>query len=144
MNSGGYINRDAKRRGIFLALGNNPEGDNCFSIYNHNGIKMYFSFKETIQCKPFFLHIAHAFPITLISASTNLVETICHLYIELKRLAIASYGSQSELANAPINGLPQDWGAGQATEFRLRKAHVGGNFDIHNGPQGRKFDSITS
>ena len=45
------------------------------------------------------------------------------------------------LTNAPINGLSQDGGAGQATGIRLRKAHVGGDFDIHNGPQGGKFDS---
>ena len=34
------------------------------------------------------------------------------------------------------------WGAGggQPTRIRLRKAHVGGNFDIHNGPQGGKCD----
>ena len=32
-------------------------------------------------------------------------------------------------------------GAGQPTGIRLRKAHVGGDFDIHNGPQGGKFDS---
>ena len=38
---------------------------------------------------------------------------------------------------APINGLPQDGGAGQPTGIRLRKAHVGGDFDIHNGPQGK-------
>ena len=44
-------------------------------------------------------------------------------------------------AYAPINGLPQDGGAGQPTGIRLRKAHVGGDFDIHNGPQGGKFDS---
>ena len=43
--------------------------------------------------------------------------------------------------NAPINGLPQDGGAGQPTGIRLRKAHVGGDFDIHKGPQGGKFDS---
>ena len=36
---------------------------------------------------------------------------------------------------APINGLPQDGGAGQLTGIRLRKVHVGGDFDIHNGPQ---------
>ena len=30
---------------------------------------------------------------------------------------------------------------GQPTGIRLRKAHVGGDFDIHNGPQGGKFDS---
>ena len=33
------------------------------------------------------------------------------------------------------------WGAGQPTGIRLRKVHVGGDFDIHNGPQGGKFDS---
>ena len=33
------------------------------------------------------------------------------------------------------------WGGGQPTGIRLRKAHVGGDFDIHNGPQGGKFDS---
>ena len=44
-------------------------------------------------------------------------------------------------AYAPINGLPQDGGAGQPTGIRLRKAHVGGDFDIDNGPQGGKFDS---
>ena len=42
---------------------------------------------------------------------------------------------------APINCLPQDGGAGQPTGHRLRKAHVVGDFDIHNGPQGGKFDS---
>ena len=41
---------------------------------------------------------------------------------------------------APINGLPQD-GGGQPTGIRLRKAHMGGDFDIHNGPKGGKFDS---
>ena len=34
-----------------------------------------------------------------------------------------------------------EWGAGQPTGIRLRKVHVGGDFDIHNGPQGGKFDS---
>ena len=38
--------------------------------------------------------------------------------------------------------MPQDGGAGQPTGIRLRKVHVGGDFDIHNGPQqGGKFDS---
>ena len=32
-------------------------------------------------------------------------------------------------------------GGGQPTGIRLRKAHVGRDFDIHNGPQGGKFDS---
>ena len=35
------------------------------------------------------------------------------------------------------------WGAGQPTGIRLRKVRVGGDFDIHNGPQGGKFDSTT-
>ena len=45
--------RDGKRRGIYLALGNYPEGDICFSIYQNNGIKMHFILKGTTQCKPF-------------------------------------------------------------------------------------------
>ena len=48
------------------------------------------------------------------------------------------------LAYASINGLPQDGGAGQSTGIRLRKAHVGGDFDIHNRPQGGKFDSTAT
>ena len=36
------------------------------------------------------------------------------------------------------------WGAGQSTGIRLRKAHVGGDFDIHNRPQGGKFDSTAT
>lgn len=35
--------------------------------------------------------------------------------------------------NAPIDGLPQDGGAGQCTGIRHRKAHVGGDFDLHKG-----------
>ena len=35
--------------------------------------------------------------------------------------------------NAPINGLPQDGRVGEPRGIRLRKAHVGGDFDIHNG-----------
>ena len=31
-------------------------------------------------------------------------------------------------------------GAGQPMGIRLRKVHVGGDFDNHNGPQGGKFD----
>ena len=38
---------------------------------------------------------------------------------------------QNTQRNAPINGLPQDAGAGQPTGIRLRKAHMGGDFDIH-------------
>ena len=45
---------------------------------------------------------------------------------------------------APINGLPQDGGAGQSTGIRLRKRHVGGDFDIHNGLQDGKFDSTAT
>ena len=41
-------------QGIYLALGTNPVEDSCFSIYQNNGIKMYFIFKKTIQRKPFF------------------------------------------------------------------------------------------
>ena len=33
VNSGGYIHRDAKRLGLYLALFTDPEGDSCFSIY---------------------------------------------------------------------------------------------------------------
>ena len=48
------IYREAKRRGIFLALGTEPDGVSCFSIYQKNGITMHFIFKEIIQCKPIF------------------------------------------------------------------------------------------
>ena len=49
------IYRDkAKRQGIYKALGADPELNSCFSIYQNNGIKMHFIFKETIQCKLFF------------------------------------------------------------------------------------------
>ena len=50
-------------------------------------------------------------------------------------------GVKDILAYAPINGLPQDGEAGQSTGIRLCKARVGGDFDIHNSPQGGKFDS---
>ena len=43
--------------------------------------------------------------------------------------------------NAPIIGLPQDGRIGQPRGIRLRKAHVGWDFHIHNDPQGGKFDS---
>ena len=33
VNSGVDIYRDSKRRGIYLALFTDPEGDSCFSIY---------------------------------------------------------------------------------------------------------------
>ena len=39
MNSGGGIYRDAKRRGIYLALFSDPEGDSCFSIYQISWVK---------------------------------------------------------------------------------------------------------
>ena len=38
---------------IYLALAPTLR-DSCFSIYQNNGIKMQFVFKERIQCKPFF------------------------------------------------------------------------------------------
>ena len=41
------IHRDAKRRGIYLALLTDPEGDSCFSIYPISWIKM----KKVIFCK---------------------------------------------------------------------------------------------
>ena len=34
------IERDAKRRGIYLALFTNPEGDSCFSIFQISWLKM--------------------------------------------------------------------------------------------------------
>ena len=34
-------------------------------------------------------------------------------------------------------------GGGQPTEISLPETHGGGDFDIHNGPQGGKFDSTT-
>ena len=46
-------------------------------------------------------------------------------------------------SNAPINGLPQYWkgGFGQPRVKGLWKAHMGDDFDNHNGPQGGKFYS---
>ena len=38
--SSAVIYRDAKRRGIYLALRTDPEGDSCFSIYQINWIKI--------------------------------------------------------------------------------------------------------
>ena len=35
-----WIYRDSKRRGIYLALFTDPEGDSCFSIYQISWIKM--------------------------------------------------------------------------------------------------------
>ena len=40
VNSGGDVYRDAKSRGIYLALFINPERDSCFSIYQISWIKM--------------------------------------------------------------------------------------------------------
>ena len=40
VNSGVGIYRDSKRRGIYLALSTDPEGDSCFSIYQISWIKM--------------------------------------------------------------------------------------------------------
>ena len=58
---------------IYLALGTDPRGDSCFSIYQNNEMKMHFIFKETIQCKPFFLFLARELPVilTFASKSTN-------------------------------------------------------------------------
>ena len=39
MNSAGYIYRDAKRQGIYLALFTDPEGDSCFNNYQISWIK---------------------------------------------------------------------------------------------------------
>ena len=41
------IYRDAERRGIYLALFTDPEGDSCFSIYQISWIKM----KKVTFCK---------------------------------------------------------------------------------------------
>ena len=46
MNSGG-IYQGAKRRGIYLALLTDPEGDSCFSVYQISWIKM----KKVTFCK---------------------------------------------------------------------------------------------
>ena len=42
VKSGGYIYRDAKRRGIYPPLFTDPEGDSCFSIYQIRWIKKRF------------------------------------------------------------------------------------------------------
>ena len=83
--------RDSKRRDTYLALGTDPEGDSCFSIYQNNGIKIHFIFKEAILDKPFFLFLARMVPVisTAASKSTNVLD-------------IASYGSQSERAKMYI------------------------------------------
>ena len=40
ISGGGYINEDAKRRGIYLALWTDHEGDSCFSIYQISWINI--------------------------------------------------------------------------------------------------------
>ena len=59
----------------------------------------------------------------------------------MPRTAQASVRTFCCLDNAPINDLPQDGGVGQPRGIRLRKAHEAWDFDIHNDPQGGKFDS---
>ena len=54
---------------------------------------------------------------------------VWEIWIRDKRL----HASLRWKCNAPINGLPQDGGAGQPTGIRLRKANVGGDFDIYKG-----------
>ena len=54
------IYRNAKRRGIYLALGTDHEGDICFSIYKNNAIKMHFIFRATIRCKRYFIFSSRA------------------------------------------------------------------------------------
>ena len=75
----------------------------------------------------------------------TVIESMQSLGMDKFRVAftrfLAFYSDNPSGLNAPINGLPQDGGAGQPTGIRLRKAHVGRDFDIHNGPQGGKFDS---
>ena len=61
------IYRNAKRRAIYLVLGTDFEGDNCFCIYQNNGAKMHFICKEKIQCK----FSACALPVILTSASKS-------------------------------------------------------------------------
>ena len=43
------IDRDAKRRGRYLALFTDPEGDSCFSIYQISWIKL--KKKERLEIK---------------------------------------------------------------------------------------------
>ena len=47
------IYRGAKRRGIYLALGTDPEGDSCFSIYQNIWIKMHFISKKQFNVNLF-------------------------------------------------------------------------------------------
>ena len=39
---------------IYLVLGSDPEENSCFSIYQNNGIKMHFIFKENNTMETFF------------------------------------------------------------------------------------------
>ena len=64
-------------------LGTDPKGD---SIYQNNGVKMHFIFKQTIQCK-FFSILAH-----LILTQNQLIL-----------MDITSYISQSEHAKMDIH-----------------------------------------
>ena len=52
---------------IYRALVTDPEGDSCFSIYQNNGIKIHFIFKETIL----FLVTAGTLPVILTSVSKS-------------------------------------------------------------------------
>ena len=70
---------------IYLALGTDPKGDNCFSIYQNNGIKMEFSFK-TFSC------------------SFSFVQKIKRIRSELDTAATADSGS---LLEAPWAGSVQ-------------------------------------
>ena len=65
------IYKDVKCLGVYLVLGTDPNGDSCSSIYQNNGIEMHFVFKETVQCKPFFLFLACTLPVILTNLSQN-------------------------------------------------------------------------
>ena len=73
--------------------------------------------------------------------ATRHIHTIFHKYASQTNFLFFVSSGWFLLPYAPITGLPQDGGAGQPTGIRLRKAHVGGDFNIHNGAQGGKFDS---
>ena len=66
------IYRGAKRRGIYLALGTDPEGDSCFSIYLNIWIKSTLFSKKQYNVN-LFLFLACELPVKLTSAakSTN-------------------------------------------------------------------------
>ena len=82
------------------------------------------------------LMLCHILPIFHNQPQGSLEGETCSLSVVMQSIIFWSF-----LHYAPISGLPQDGGAGQPTGIRLRKVHVGGDFDIHNGPQGGKFDS---